>query len=173
MLYAASVVSNTISKKMCVLEIDLEIAAALPDKGHRSYREFLSKSPDIFASGGTTRSRTALPSGNRAYANTSVGTFVGIYEVTSSRWLVQRSDMNSVGDQPCSVPSGFTTTPAQATTTVSSTPDSKSSVVVENRGSSSRYCLYGRTASSAVYILSASTTDPGRSRRSICLNNFR
>lgn len=103
-------------QEKCVLEIDLEIVAALPDKVHRSYRGFLSKSPNIFASGGATRSRTALPSGHRAYANTSVGTFVGIYEVTSSRWLVQRSDMNSVGGPVMlpTIPEIHKKSPAQA-----------------------------------------------------------
>ncbi|WP_124604987.1 hypothetical protein [Burkholderia sp. Bp9142] len=58
---ATSPISNIISKKICDLEIDLEITAALPDKAHKPKRVFISKSPDIFASGGTTKVRTTPP----------------------------------------------------------------------------------------------------------------
>jgi hypothetical protein len=52
-------VSNVISKKMCTLEIELEITTALPDKAYRPIQPSISKSPDIFASGGTATFRTA------------------------------------------------------------------------------------------------------------------
>lgn len=35
----------------------------------------------------------------RAYADTTVGIFVGIYETLSLDWHIQPRDMNSVGDQ--------------------------------------------------------------------------
>ncbi|MBW5806668.1 hypothetical protein FOZ70_18200 [Burkholderia sp. COPS] len=47
-------ISNIISKKLCVLEIDLEIAAALPDKAAKPKQVLVSKSPKKFASGGVT-----------------------------------------------------------------------------------------------------------------------
>ncbi|WP_155631967.1 hypothetical protein [Burkholderia cepacia] len=53
-----SSISNAISKKICVLEIDLEITTSFPDKAHKQKRVFISKSPNIFASGGTIRIRT-------------------------------------------------------------------------------------------------------------------
>lgn len=52
-------VSNFISKKLCILEIDLEITTALPDKAYRPIQPPISKSPNIFASGGTATFRTA------------------------------------------------------------------------------------------------------------------
>lgn len=58
-LWAQTPVSNIVSKKMCTLEIDLEIAEALPDKAHKPKRLPISKSPDIFGSGGTAMFRTA------------------------------------------------------------------------------------------------------------------
>ena len=71
-------ISNIVSKKVCVLEIDLEITKALPDKAHKRKRAFISKSPDIFApSGGITL--LIMPVYDcRAYADTPVGIFVGI-----------------------------------------------------------------------------------------------
>lgn len=44
---------------MCTLEIDLEITTALPDKAYRPIQPSISKSPNIFASGGTATFRTA------------------------------------------------------------------------------------------------------------------
>ncbi len=104
-------ISRFVSKNMCTLEIDLEIAAALPDKAHKPKRVFISKSPEIFSSGGTTRLRTAPPSTYRTYADAPVGIFVGIYRSTSLRERMQPRDMNSVGDQPSpKPPSRFTRT---------------------------------------------------------------
>ncbi|WP_175771444.1 hypothetical protein [Burkholderia ambifaria] len=77
-LAARSGISNVISKKMCTLEIDLEITTALPDKAHRPKRRSISKSPDIFVSGGAVALLTASAFGCSAYANASVGIFVGI-----------------------------------------------------------------------------------------------
>lgn len=44
---------------MCTLEIVLEITTALPDKACRPIQPSISKSPNIFASGGTATFRTA------------------------------------------------------------------------------------------------------------------
>lgn len=52
-------ISKAISKKMCTLEIDLEMTRALPDKAYRPKQLSISKSPDIFASGGIATFRTA------------------------------------------------------------------------------------------------------------------
>lgn len=41
-------VSNFISKKLCTLEIDLEITTSLPDKAYRPIQPPISKSPNIF-----------------------------------------------------------------------------------------------------------------------------
>lgn len=71
-------ISRFVSKKMCTLEIDLEIATALPDKAHKPKRVFISKSPDVFASGDPTRLQTAPLSTYRTYADAPVGIFVGI-----------------------------------------------------------------------------------------------
>lgn len=93
-------ISNVVSKKVCVLEIDLEITKALPDKAHKRKRGGISKSPDIFAPGDGTRLDTMPLYDCRAYADTTVGIFVGIYETLSLDWHIQPRDMNSVGDQP-------------------------------------------------------------------------
>ena len=90
-------ISRFVSKKMCTLEIDLEIVTALPDKAHKPKRVLISKSPDIFASSGTAGLRTALPSTYQAYADAPVGIFVGIYGSSSLGEHVQPRDMNSVG----------------------------------------------------------------------------
>lgn len=92
-------ISRFVSKKMCTLEIDLEIATALPDKAHKPKRVFISKSPDIFASCDPTRLHTAPPSTYRTYADAPVGIFAGIYRSPSLRERMQPRDMNSVGDQ--------------------------------------------------------------------------
>ncbi|MEB5487869.1 hypothetical protein QMA80_28870 [Burkholderia pseudomallei] len=56
----------------------MEIATALPDKAHKPKRVFISKSPDVFASGDPTRLQTAPLSTYRTYADAPVGIFVGI-----------------------------------------------------------------------------------------------
>lgn len=80
-LTSQSRISKVISNKLCVLEIDLEIVKALPDKAHKPKRGSISKSPDIFSSGGTTRLCIATHSTDRAYADVSVGISVGTYEM--------------------------------------------------------------------------------------------
>lgn len=97
-------ISNVVSKKVCVLEIDLEITKALPDKAHKRKRVCISKSPDIFAPGDGTRLRTMPLYDCRAYADAAVGIFVGIYETPSLDWHIQPCDMNSVGGP---YPQGF------------------------------------------------------------------
>lgn len=75
----------------------MEITRALPDKANKPKRVLISKSPDIFASGGTTRLRTSPPSTDRAYADAPVGIFVGIYGISSPEEHRQLIDMDSVG----------------------------------------------------------------------------
>ncbi|XMA33985.1 hypothetical protein OUY08_22160 [Ralstonia pseudosolanacearum] len=83
-------------QEKCVLEIVLETTAALPDKVDKPKRVLVSKSPEIFASGGATRLRMASPSTDRAYANMPVGISVGIYCLSAQEDRFRPRGMNSV-----------------------------------------------------------------------------
>lgn len=60
LLTAGRRISNVVSKKIGVLEIDLEIIKALPDKADKRKNVLVSNSPEFFASSGKTRSRIAF-----------------------------------------------------------------------------------------------------------------
>ncbi|WP_157655214.1 hypothetical protein [Burkholderia ubonensis] len=92
--------SNNISKKMCVLEIDLELAKPVPDKADKLNRKSVSKSPENFASGGTKNGhvqRRPVPA--TVYPYVSVGISVGISLLVGPLTGFRYRDMNSVGDQ--------------------------------------------------------------------------
>lgn len=86
-------ISNFVSKKMCVLEIDLEIVEALPDKADKRKNVLISNSPSFFL----PAADEVVFSTHLAYARLLVGISVGIYRYDSPRGLLQPSDMNSVG----------------------------------------------------------------------------
>ncbi|NRD81415.1 hypothetical protein FG484_01295 [Burkholderia pseudomallei] len=89
-------ISNFISKKIGILEIDLEIVEALPDKAGKRKDVLISNSPEFFL-----RRQGMVEHGSsstyQAYALSPVGIFVGIYEHPLPEYFLQPRDMNSVG----------------------------------------------------------------------------
>lgn len=98
-------ISNFVSKKLCVLEIDLEIVEALPDKADKRKVELVSNSPEFFASGCKTPPRNAFRQLIRAMLCCLLVFLLVSTDRDRPTVALQRRDANSVGDQSISTPS--------------------------------------------------------------------